>query len=93
MKIPLLLVCVCFTCVSSDRSDQLPDVNRDHVTTTNTININVQMSPKRHSHRVTQAGPKHPKVEAAHEVLRRRQEEDDFVTCCCFFKLKKLPVR
>ncbi len=81
------LPCLSFT---SDKSDQLPNVNHDNVTN----NINIQLSPRamHRSSKIATAGPKHPAVEAAHEEMKRRQDEDDFITCCCFFKLKKLPL-
>ena len=87
---PLLFSGLCCACFASDRSDRLPDFNKDNVTNNNTITITNQMSPRR-SH-PTHAGQKHPKVEAAHEILRDIKEDDDFVTCCCFFKIKK-PLR
>lgn len=73
MKI-LLLACLCVSCISCDKSDQLPDFNRDKVTTINNININLQLTPKRHSHKVDRPGPLHPKVEAAHEALRKNRK-------------------
>lgn len=95
MKVLLLALFPCF-CLSSDKSDQLPNVNHDNVT--NNITITNQsptrspmQSPKRQS-KILHPGPKHAAVEAAHAELRRRQEEDDFITCCCFFKMKKLPL-
>lgn len=92
MKIIALISCLSLTCLPSDKSDRLPDVNRDNATNTNNITINnkLLLTPKR-AHPI-HAGPKHPKVEEAHEIARRRQEDDDFITCCCFFKMKKLPL-
>ena len=90
MKIvALLLLCVCCMCLSSDKSDQLPSPNHDNVTN----NITITNNPSPRPSKILHAGPRHPKVDAAHEEMKRRQEEDDFITCCCFFKMKKLPVR
>jgi hypothetical protein len=91
MKILMMfLSCLCFSCAPSDKSDRLPDINKDNVTNNITITNTVQ-TPKRTS-RINQPGPKHPAVEAAHEQARRRQEDDDFITCCCFIKIKKIPL-
>lgn len=83
-------------CFSSDRSDRLPNFNHDNVTNNITITNNSPATSPAASprlSRIAQAGPKHPKVEAAHAEMKRQQEDDDFITCCCFFKMKKLPVR
>lgn len=92
MKILILILsCVCFMCWSSDKSDRLPDVNRDVIT--NNITVTGNTVQQKRTSRITQPGPKHPSVEAAHEQLRRKQEDDDFITCCCFIKIKKIPTR
>ena len=93
MKIvALLLSCICCMCFSSDKSDRLPSVNHDNVTNNITITNSPSSQPSPRPSKILRAGPKHPKVDAAHEELKRRQEEDDFITCCCFFKMKKLPL-
>ncbi len=95
MKVYSLLLLAPLFCLSSDKSDRLPDVNRDNINNTNNITITNQLSPRNSPRpsKILHAGPKHPLVEAAHEEARRRKEEDDFITCCCFIKIKKIPLR
>lgn len=40
MKIIALISCLSLTCLPSDKSDRLPDVNRDNAINTNNITIN-----------------------------------------------------
>lgn len=92
MKLLFAVLLMPCSCLSSDRSDRLPSPSHDNVTNNITITNNQPSpSPSPRVVKVLHAGPRHPKVEAAHEDLRRRQEDDDLMTCCCFFKIKKLP--
>jgi hypothetical protein len=89
MKVYYLLLVPIF-CLSSDKSDQLPNFNTDHAGAYVTQSVVINCPPVVVTH--PKPAHKHPAVEAAHEAARRRQEEDDFITCCCFLKIKK-PMR